>query len=344
MHELIIKGETMKKILVLACLAVFALAGSSSAETLNGAGATFPYPVYSAWAFAYNKVTGVKLNYQSIGSGGGVRQITERTVAFGASDEPLSPEKLREAKLLQFPAVIGGVVPVANLANVEPGQLRLDSETLCKVFLGEIKSWKDERIVKMNPGLNLPAGDITVVYRSDGSGTTAIFTNYLAETCPAWKSKVGAGKAVQFPAGIGGKGNEGVANYVKRTANAIGYVEFAYAKQNKLDYTQLKNKAGNFVTPSFESFEDAAETGDFDPKKDFFLWLTNAPGKDAWPIAGATFILLATEKADANKSVVKFFDWAFANGDKAAKDLVYVPLPKGLKDKVRTYWKANKIF
>ncbi len=328
----------------IAVLAVLSLSGIAMAETLNGAGASFPFPVYTAWAYSYNKVTGVKLNYQSIGSGGGQRQITERTIDFGASDDPIEPSKLKEAKLLQFPAVIGGVVPVANLANVQPGQLKLDSDTLCKVFLGEITSWKDERIAKMNPGLNLPAGDVTVVYRSDGSGTTAIFTTYLAETCPDWKKKVGAGKAVRFPVGIGGKGNEGVANYVKRMANSIGYVEFAYAKQNKLDYTQLKNKAGNFVTPSFESFEDAAETGDFDAKKDFFLWLTNAPGRDSWPIAGATFILLAKERTAENKNVVKFFDWAYNNGDATAKNLVYVPLPKGLKDKVRAFWKANGIY
>ncbi|MBI5632396.1 MAG: phosphate ABC transporter substrate-binding protein PstS [Nitrospirae bacterium] len=312
-----------------------------AAETLNGAGATFPYPVYSAWAFDYNKITGVQLNYQSIGSGGGVRQVTDRTVHFGASDDPLKPEQLQKDKLLQFPAVIGGVVPVGNLDGVNPGQLKLDPDTLCKIFLGEIKTWDAAAVQKMNPGLKLPQGEITVVYRSDGSGTTAIFTHYLAETCPDWKNKVGEGKAVKFPVGIGGKGNEGVANYVKRTKNAIGYVEFAYAKQNKLDYTQLKNKAGNFVEPGFASFEDAAETGDFDVKKDFYLWLTNAPGKGSWPIAGATFILLAKEKTDSNKNVVKFFDWAFKNGDNKARELVYVPLPKSLKEKIKTYWKAN---
>lgn len=335
--------KSARFVMVILCMMVFAVP-VYGADSINGAGASFPFPVYTAWAYSYNKVTGVKLNYQSIGSGGGQRQVSERTVDFGASDDPLKPEKLAEAKLLQFPAVIGGVVPVANLANVQPGQLKLDPDTLCKVLLGQIKSWKDGRITKLNPGLNLPAGDITVVYRSDGSGTTAIFTNYLAETCPDWKTKVGAGKAVQWPVGIGGKGNEGVANYVKRTANSIGYVEFAYAKQNKLDYVQLQNKAGNFVMPSFESFEDAAETGDFDAKKDFSLWLTNAPGKDSWPIAGATFILLAKEKVNENKNVVKFFDWAYNNGDATARNLVYVPLPKGLKDKVRAYWKANGIY
>lgn len=329
--------------LLLAIMMLLSFTQAEAAETLNGAGATFPYPVYSAWAFDYNKVTGAQLNYQSIGSGGGQRQISDRTVDFGASDDPMKPGQLQKDKLLQFPAVIGGVVPVVNLGNVQPGQLKLDSDSLCKIFLGEIKFWDDERIKKMNQGMKLPHGEITVVYRSDGSGTTAIFTNYLSGTCPAWKEKVGAGKAVRYPVGIGGKGNEGVANYVKRTANSIGYVEFAYAKQNKLDYTQLKNASGNFVAPGFESFEDAAETGDFDAKKDFFLWLANAPGKNSWPIAGATFILLAKEKTGSNKNVVKFFDWAFKNGDNKAKELSYVPLPKSLKDKVRAYWKANSL-
>ncbi|MBI4842701.1 MAG: phosphate ABC transporter substrate-binding protein PstS [Nitrospirae bacterium] len=336
----------MKNILRLTLLAalVLSFAHVNAAETLNGAGATFPYPVYSAWAYDYNKITGVQINYQSIGSGGGVRQITERTIDFGASDDPSKPEQVQKDKLLQFPAVIGGVVPVVNLENTHPGQLKLDPESLCSIFLGEIKYWDDEKIKKMNPQSKLTHSEVTVVYRSDGSGTTAIFTNYLSAVCPAWKEKIGAGKAVKFPTGIGGKGNEGVANYVKRTANSIGYVEFAYAKQNKLTFTQLKNSAGNFVVPGFESFEDAAESGDFDPKKDFYLWLTNAPGKESWPIAGATFILLAKEKTDANKSVVKFFDWAFKNGDNKAKELVYVPLPKSLKDKVRAYWKEKGIF
>jgi len=331
----------MKLILKLLLAVMLSFTQVQAAEKLNGAGATFPYPVYSAWAFDYNKIAGVQINYQSIGSGGGVRQITDRTVDFGASDDPMKPDQLQKDRLLQFPAVIGGVVPVGNLDGINPGQLKLDSDTLCKIFLGEIKTWEAAAVQKLNLGLKLPQGEITVVYRSDGSGTTAIFTHYLAEICPDWKTKVGEGKAVKFPVGIGGKGNEGVANYVKRTKNAIGYVEFVYAKQNKLDYIQLKNKAGNFVEPGFASFEDAAETGDFDLKKDFYLWLTNAPGKDSWPIAGATFILLAKEKADTNKNVVKFFDWAFKNGDNKAKELVYVPLPKSLKEKIKTYWKAN---
>jgi phosphate transport system substrate-binding protein len=312
-------------------------------EMLNGAGATFPYPVYSAWANEYNKITGLKLNYQSIGSGGGIKQITERTVDFGASDKPLKPEELAKANLIQFPAVIGGVVPVVNIAGIKAGELKLDPDTMCKIYLGEIKTWSDPKIKGMNPKLNLPDTNITVVHRSDGSGTTAIFTDYLSDVCPAWKEKVGAGTSVSWPAGIGGKGNEGVANYVQQQANSIGYVEFAYAKQNNLTHTVLKNHAGTFVEPSFESFEDAAATANFDPKKDFYLWLNDAPGKKSWPIAGATFILLGKEKKDSNIKVVKFFDWAFKNGDAKAKELVYVPLPKSLKAKVQAYWKANGI-
>lgn len=333
----------MKGLLKIALMMVLVLSIGhvEAAETLNGAGATFPYPVYSAWAFDYNKVTGMQLNYQSIGSGGGIRQITERTVDFGASDAPLASEQLHKDKLLQFPAVMGGVVPVVNLPGVKAGEMKLDSDAVCKIYLGEIKKWSDPKIKSLNPKVNLPDADITVVHRSDGSGTTAIFTNYLSGVCPEWKSKVGAGTSVNWPTGIGGKGNEGVASYTKRQASSIGYVEFAYAEQNKLAYTLLKNPAGNFVEPNFQAFEDAAATADFDPRKDFNLWLVNAPGKHSWPIAGATFILLAKEKTDSNKKVTAFYDWAFKNGDKKAKELVYVPLPASLKDKVRAYWKAN---
>ncbi len=312
-------------------------------EMLNGAGASFPYPVYSAWANEYSKVSGVKLNYQSIGSGGGIKQITERTVDFGASDKPLKPEELAKDNLLQFPAVIGGVVTVVNIPGVKSGDMKLDPETVCKIYMGEIKKWTDPKIKNLNPKLNLPDTDITVVHRSDGSGTTAIFTDYLSDVCPVWKEKVGAGTSVSWPVGIGGKGNEGVANYVKQQANSVGYVEFAYAKQNDLTYTNLKNHAGTFVEPSFESFEDAAATASFDPKKDFYLWLNDAPGKKAWPIAGATFILLAKEKKESNIRVVKFYDWAFKNGDAKAKELIYIPLPKPLKDKIQAYWKSNGI-
>jgi phosphate transport system substrate-binding protein len=264
-------------------------------------------------------------------------------VDFGASDKPLKPEELAKDKLLQFPAVVGGVVFVVNIEGVREGQLKLDGDTACRIFLGDVKKWNDQRITAMNAGLKLPDAEITVVHRSDGSGTTAIFTDYLNGVCTAWKDKVGSGTSVNWPTGIGGKGNEGVSNYVIKTPNSIGYVEFAYAKQNKMVHTKLKNKAGTFVEPNFESFEDAAETGTFDPKQDFHLWLTNAPGKNAWPVAGATFILLAKEKTESNKKVVKFYEWAFQNGDAKAKELVYVPLPKSLKDKVRGYWKANGI-
>lgn len=326
-------------LLALSVLSPFAHA----AETLNGAGATFPYPVYSAWAYEYSKVAIIQLNYQSIGSGGGIKQISERTVDFGASDKPLTPEELAKDKLLQFPAVVGGVVLVVNVPGVSEGGLKLDAATTCGIFLGDIRKWNDNKLTSLNPGLSLPDANITVVRRSDGSGTTSIFTDYLSSTCPAWKEKVGSGTSVNWPAGIGGKGNEGVANYVRRTANSIGYVEFAYARQNRLVHTKLRNNAGTFVEPGFESFGDAAATGNFDPKKDFHLWLTNAQGKNAWPIAGATFILLARDKVDSNRKVVRFFDWAFQNGDAKAKELVYVPLPKNLKDKVKAYWKDKGI-
>lgn len=335
----------MKRILAIALLLIGTLSinQAQADEMLNGAGATFPYPVYSAWANEYNKVTGVKLNYQSIGSGGGIKQITERTVDFGASDKPLTPEELAKENLLQFPAVMGGVVPVVNIKGIKAGAMRLDSETMCKIYLGEITKWNDKAIEHLNPKIKLPASEITVVHRSDGSGTTAIFTTYLSEVCPAWKEKIGAGTSVSWPAGIGGKGNEGVANYVQQQKNSIGYVEFAYAKQNNLPYTLLKNSAGHFVEPSFKTFEDAAASGDFDPGKDFYLWLVNAPGKHAWPIAGATFILLGKEKTDSNAKVTKFYNWAFMHGDKKAEELIYVPLPKSLKDKIRDYWHSHNI-
>lgn len=312
-------------------------------ETLNGAGATFPAPVYAAWAYEYSKAAGVKLNYQSIGSGGGQRQIVERTLDFGASDDPLASDTLAKNNLLQFPTVVGGITPVVNVPGIKAGELKLDAATVSRIFLGDIKFWDDAQIKAINPKLNLPHNEITVVHRSDGSGTTAIFTHYLAETSAAWKNKVGEGKSVSWPAGIGGKGNEGVANYVKQTANSIGYVEFAYAKQNKLIHVIMKNTAGNFVEPNFETFQNAAETGNFDPKKDFSVWLTNSPGKTSWPIAGATFILLAKDQKGTNVKTVKFFDWAFRNGDGTAKNLIYIPLPGSVKDKVRAYWKANGI-
>lgn len=315
-----------------------------AADMLNGAGATFPNPLYSAWAYEYSKAAGVRLNYQSVGSGAGQRQIVERTVDFGASDDPLTSDKLSKDGLLQFPTVVGGITPVINIPGVKAGELRLEAAVLCKIFLGEIKFWDSTQIKDLNPKTSLPHTEITVVHRSDGSGTTAIFTHYLAEACTDWKNRVGEGKSVSWPVGIGGKGNEGVANYVKMTPNSIGYVEFAYAKQNNMVHVMLKNAAGNFVEPNFATFENAAETGNFDPKKDFYVWLTSSPGKTSWPIAGATFILLAKDKKDTNKKTVKFFDWAYTNGDGTAKNLIYIPLPKNIKERVRAYWKANGIY
>jgi phosphate transport system substrate-binding protein len=336
----------MKTVFKVGLVLAFVLGAVSvqAADSLNGAGASFPYPVYSAWAYNYHKATGVQLNYQSIGSGGGIRQITNRTVEFGASDAPQTPEFLQKNNLMQFPAVMGGVVLVVNIRGVKAGRMHLDSDAVCKIYLGEITYWDDAKIKSMNPKLKLPHKVITVVHRSDGSGTTAIFTTYLSQACSDWKDKVGAGTSVKWPVGIGGKGNEGVANYVRRSGNSIGYVEFAYAKQNKLAYTLLKNPAGHFVAPKFETFEDAAATGDFEPEKDFYLWLVNAKGKNAWPIAGATFILLAKDKKEADMKTVKFYDWAFKHGDNKAKELVYIPLPESLKDKIRNYWKAHGIY
>ncbi len=332
----------MKKITA-GVIAAGLLNAAVAGETINGAGATFPYPVYAAWAYMYYKETGIKLNYQSIGSGGGVRQIKNRTVDFGASDAPLPPEKLKEYKLYQFPAIIGGVVPVVNIPGVKSGKLKLDSKAVCYIYLGKIKYWDNEYLKKINPEINLPHKEIQVVHRADGSGTTAIFTTYLSGACPEWKEKVGSGKAVKWPVGIGGKGNEGVANYVKRLKYSIGYVEFAYAKQNRLTYTLLKNPAGNFVEPSIETFKAAGATANFDPKKDFYLWMVNAPGKKAWPIAGASFILEAQEKTEVNKKVNRFFKWAFEKGDKIAERLDYVPLPDELKQKIYQYWKEKGI-
>jgi phosphate transport system substrate-binding protein len=323
---------------------MFNLSNAQAKDTLTGAGATFPYPVYSAWAHDYYKATGIKLNYQAIGSGGGIRQISSRVVDFGASDAPLKPTKLNEKKLLQFPAVIGGVVPIINIKGIEPGKLKLTGKVLAEIFLGDIKKWNDKRITDINKNINLPDAEISVVHRSDGSGTTAIFTTYLSAVSPEWKTKIGHGKAVKWPVGLGGKGNPGVANYVKRVKNSIGYVEFAYATENKLAYIVLKNKAGKFTNPSFEAFQSAAKYAKWDKNKGYYLWLVNADGAKSWPIAGATFILLAKEKTKSNIKTVKFYDWAFKNGDATAKKLIYVPLPKSLKDDIRSYWRENKIY
>jgi len=330
----------MKKMIFPTILCLLFLAHQGLAETINGAGATFPYPLYGAWAFQYHRYSGIKVNYQSIGSGGGIRQIRERTVDFGASDAPLPPDELRKARLLQFPTVIGGVVLAVNL----PQEIRLDPSTLVRIYLGEITKWNDQTIKKLNPQIDLPEREIAVIYRADGSGTTAIFTHYLAQISPSWKAKVGEGTAVKFPVGLGAKGNEGVANYIKRTPYAIGYVEFAYAKQNKLNTPFLKNRDGAFVFPSFESLASAALGADFSAKNHYYRFITDASGKESWPITGATFILLAEEKKEINKKVVLFFDWAFKNGDGKAKELTYVPLPEELKQDIRNYWKINGLW
>ncbi len=331
----------MKRVLLVLTLCFFTLTAANAATTINGAGASFPYPVYSAWAFQYQKDTGIKINYQSIGSGGGVRQISNRTVDFGASDAPVKPEDLKEKGLLQFPAIIGGVVPIVNIQGVNSGQLKLSADILARIYLGKITKWSDPEVGELNPSLKLPDEEITVIQRSDGSGTTAIFTTYLAEVSKEWKETSGAGKSVTWPVGIGGKGNEGVTNYVKRVKNSIGYVEFAYAKQNKLADVVLQNRDGVYVNASFESFKAAASFAKWEQDNGYYLWLVNAPGKASWPIAGASFILLAKDKPASSQKAIKFYDWAFNNGDEMAIKLVYVPLPVNLKDDVRSYWEAN---
>ncbi len=317
--------------------------GAARAANITGAGATFPYPVYAKWAEVYKTQTGSSMNYQSIGSGGGIKQIQAKTVDFGASDAPMNPNDLAVAGLTQFPTVVGGVVPVINLAGVAPGQLKLDGKVLADIYLGKITKWNDSRIAADNAGVKLPDEAITVVHRADGSGTTFIFTTYLAQVSPDWKHSIGADKAVSWPAGTGGKGNEGVASYVQRIKNSIGYVEYAYALQNKMNFTQLKNRDGQFVSPSTASFKAAAANAKWDADKGFYEILTNEPGKDSWPIAGATFILVqkSQEKAENGKEVLKFFDWAFTNGDKFASDLDYVPLPANVKAMIRGAWKAQ---
>lgn len=323
--------------------ATLAAASLTQAANITGAGATFPYPIYSKWAAAYKQQTGIGMNYQSIGSGGGIKQIKARTVDFGASDAPLKPEDLREAGLIQFPMVMGGVVPVYNLPGIAAGQIKLTPTVLADIFLKKITKWDDAAIANLNPGVPLPDQDISVVHRSDGSGTTFIFTNYLSKVSPDWKSVVGEGTSVKWPTGVGGKGNEGVASYVQRIKGGIGYVEFAYALQNKMTFAQLKNRDGNYVSPSELTFKSAAANGNWDPNKGFYEILTNEPGKDSWPITGATFILMHKyqQDADAARDALKFFKWAYENGDKMALELDYIPMPDNVSKLVQTYWKQN---
>ncbi|MFZ1809602.1 MAG: phosphate ABC transporter substrate-binding protein PstS [Candidatus Nitrotoga sp.] len=323
--------------------ASLSLAVNASAINLTGAGATFPYPIYAKWADTYKTQTGINLNYQSIGSGGGIKQIIARTVDFGASDMPLKPEELEKSGLMQFPAVMGGVVPVINVAGIAAGQLKLDGKVLADIFLGKITKWNDPALMALNVGTKLPNETITVVHRSDGSGTTFIFTNYLSKVSPEWKSAVGEGTAVSWKAGTGGKGNEGVASYVQRIKNSIGYVEYAYALQNKMTYAQLKNHDGQFVKPDDTSFKAAAANADWEKAPGFYELLTNEPGKESWPITGATFILMhkTQDKPETAKEVLKFFDWAYSSGGKMAEALDYVPMPEKVQQLVRAAWKAQ---
>jgi phosphate transport system substrate-binding protein len=323
--------------------AAFTLSTAQAAD-ISGAGATFPYPIYAKWADAYKKETGVGLNYQSIGSGGGIKQIQAKTVTFGASDKPLAPDEIKKWGLIQFPTVVGGDVPVVNLEGVKPGELVLDGDTLAKIFLGEITKWDDPAIKKLNPNAKLPSSAIAVVHRSDGSGTTFIFTNYLSKVSPTWKEKVGADASVEWPTGIGAKGNEGVANNVVQTKGSIGYVEYAYAKQNKLTYANMINKDGKAVSPDIKSFQAAAANADWANSEDFFVILTEQPGAASWPIAGATFILVYKEPQDAAATgeALKFFDWAYKSGDKMAEDLDYVPMPDAVVDLIHKEWASVK--
>ncbi|MFT0533055.1 phosphate ABC transporter substrate-binding protein PstS [Castellaniella hirudinis] len=334
----------MIKRILLQCATGLALlsAGSASAWAvdLTGAGASFPYPIYAKWAAKYHEVSGNRINYQSIGSGGGQQQIIAKTVDFGASDDPMKPEALQENGLLQFPAVIGGTVPVINVPGIDAGQLKLTGPVLADIFLGKVKKWDDPAIAQLNPDLQLPAKGIVVVHRSDGSGTTFGWTNYLSQVSPAWKDTVGQGKAVKWPTGQGGKGNEGVAAYVRQLAHSIGYVEYAYAHQNGLAWAQLQNREGQFVQPSQQAFAAAAAHADWAAAPGMGLVLNNEPGAESWPVTAATFILVHQRQDDAQRAreVLKFFDWAWREGADMARELDYVPLPDAVTEQIRAVW------
>lgn len=316
---------------------------ASESVTINGAGATFPYPIYGQWAHKYEKLTKVKLNYQSIGSGGGIAQIKAKTVDFGASDAPMKAEELDNFGLLQFPMVIGGVVPVINLEGIEQGKLKLNAQSIADIFLGKIKKWNDKAIKSLNPELNLPDLDITTVHRADGSGTTWIFTNYLSKVSSEWMDRVGFGKALAWPEtnSVAGKGNEGVAVFVKKVNGGIGYVEYAYALQNKMNYVLLQNIDGNYVAPTIETFQAAAANADWANAPGYYLVLTNQPGAQSWPITGASFILMYKEQTNAKlaKQVLSFFEWSYKHGQDLAVKLHYVPMPESVVEMVETSWK-----
>ncbi len=323
--------------------AALVLLPAAQAAEISGAGATFPYPIYAKWAEAYKAKTGLSMNYQSIGSGGGIKQIQSKTVDFGASDMPLKPDELEKSGLMQFPMIMGGEVVVINVKGVETGKLKLNGKTLADIYLGKITKWNDPALTKLNPGMALPDQAMAVVHRSDGSGTTFIFTNYLSKVSPEWKEKVGENTAVEWPVGLGGKGNEGVAVLVSRTDGAIGYVEYAYAKQNKMNYSLLANKEGIYNQPDAKAFQAAAANADWKAAPGYYLLLTDQPGKDSWPITGASFILMhkKPEKPENSKQVLAFFDWSYKNGQKLADELDYMPMPDPVVKLVEETWKTQ---
>ena len=329
------------RILAAAALAGAFITSSAFAAEITGAGATFPYPVYAKWADAYHKESGTTLNYQSIGSGGGIKQITAKTVDFGASDMPLDAAKLAEIDVVQFPAIMGGVVPVVNIAGVKPGDLKFTGALLADIYMGKVTKWNDPAIAKVNAGVKLPDQAITVVHRSDGSGTNFLWSNYLSKVSPEFKTTVGEGTSVKWPAGVGGKGNEGVASYVQKIDGSIGYVEYAYAKQNKLAYGQIQNANGKFVEPVAKAFQAAAAGADWSSVPGMGMVLTNQPGDASWPITGASFILIhkKQEKGDSAKEVLKFYDWSFKHGQQMAEELDYVPLPPAVVAEAQKSWK-----
>jgi phosphate transport system substrate-binding protein len=330
----------MKKLLY---AALTVLSFNAWSADLTGAGATFPYPIYAKWAEAYKAATGIGLNYQSIGSGGGIRQIKAKTVDFGASDMPLKPEELDKEGLMQFPAIIGGVVPVVNLDGIAAGQLKLTSDVVANIHLGKITKWNDKAITDLNPGVNLPAINITVIHRADGSGTTFVWTNYLGKANADFQKTVGEGTAVKWPVGIGGKGNEGVAAQVQRIKGAFGYVEYAYAKKNKIAHAQLKNRDGNFVQPSDDTFKAAAANADWANAPGMYLLLTWQTGKEAWPATGASFILMHKQQADplTGRAILKFFDWSYKNGAKMSEELEYVHMPQSVIKLIQDNWRKD---
>jgi phosphate transport system substrate-binding protein len=331
---------------IMVALGALALVGGAAdpvrADDISGAGATFPYPIYAKWAEAYKQQTGIGLNYQSIGSGGGIKQIEAGTVTFGASDKPLEPADLKQNGLVQWPMIIGGVVPVVNIAGIKPGDLILDGPTLAAIYMGDISRWNDAAIQKLNPKLSLPKLDIAPVYRSDGSGTNFLFTNYLSKVSASFSQKIGANTSVQWPVGIGAKGNEGVANQTTQTSGAIGYVEYAYVKQTNMTYTRLLNHDGKYVAPEAKAFQAAAASADWAKAEGYYLILTDQPGAESWPITGASFILMHADSKDSiATSALKFFDWAYKSGQKMAEDLDYLPLPDKVVKLVETTWQDS---